>query len=80
TGNVMPWALVQFGGMALVLTLALASPMRKSVGLKLGWVIFFYVLAKAFEMADHQIYEFTQHTVSGHTLKHLAASFAGLPV
>lgn len=80
TGNVMPWALVQFGGMALVLTLALATPMRKSVGLKLGWIIFFYVLAKGFEMADHQIYEFTQQTVSGHTLKHLTASFAGLPV
>lgn len=80
TGNVMPWALVQFGGMALVLTLALATPMRNSVGLKLGWVIFFYVLAKCFEMADHPIYEFTQQTVSGHTLKHLTASLAGLPV
>jgi len=54
--------------------------MRNSVGLKLGWVIFFYVVAKAFEMADHSIYEFTQHAVSGHTLKHLTASLAGLPV
>jgi len=80
TGNVMPWALVQFGGMALVVTLALATPMRKSLGLKLGWAIFFYVLAKAFELADHQVYEFTQHVVSGHTLKHLTASLAGLPV
>ena len=80
SGNVMPWALVQFGGMALVLTLALATPMRNSVGLKLGWVVFFYVVAKAFEMADHMIFEFTQHMVSGHTLKHLTASLAGLPV
>jgi hypothetical protein len=80
SGNVMPWALVQFGGMALVLTLALATPMRNSVGLKLGWVIFFYVVAKAFEMADHMVFEFTQHTVSGHTLKHLTASLAGLPL
>jgi hypothetical protein len=80
TGNVLPWALVQFGGMALVLTLALSTPMRKSVGLKLGWVIFFYVLAKVFELADHQIYEYTQHVVSGHSLKHLTAALAGLPV
>jgi hypothetical protein len=80
TGNVMPWALVQFGGMALVLTLALATPMRGAVGLKLGWVIFFYALAKVFELADQQIYEATRHMVSGHTLKHLAASLAGLPV
>ncbi|MGJ7558337.1 hypothetical protein ACSFBI_30465 [Variovorax sp. RB3P1] len=80
SGNVLPWALVQFGGMALVLTLALSTPMRKSVGLKLGWVIFFYVVAKGFELADHQIYEFTRHTVSGHSLKHLTAALAGLPV
>ena len=80
TGNVMPWALVQFGGMALVLTLALATPMRGAVGLKLGWVILCYALAKVFELADQQIYEATLHMVSGHTLKHLAASLAGLPV
>jgi hypothetical protein len=80
TGNVMPWALVQFGGMALVLTLALATPMRGAVGLKLGWVILFYALAKVFELADQPIYEATRHMVSGHTLKHLAASLAGLPV
>jgi hypothetical protein len=80
SGNVLPWAVVQFGGMALVLTLALATPMRGAVGLKLGWVIFFYVLAKGFELADAPIYEMTGHLISGHSLKHLAASLAGLPV
>jgi hypothetical protein len=80
TGNVLPWALVQFGGMALVLTLALASPMRGAVGLKLGWVIFFYAVAKAFELADHQVYEATGQLISGHSLKHLVAALAGLPV
>jgi len=80
TGNVLPWALVQFGGMALVVTMALSTPMRGGVGLKLGWVIGFYVLAKVFELTDHQIYAFTQHTISGHTLKHITAALAGLPV
>jgi hypothetical protein len=80
SGNVLPWAIVQFGGMALVLTLALARPMPHAVGLRLGAVIFFYVLAKAFELGDHAIYEATQHLVSGHTLKHLTAALAGLPV
>ncbi|WP_062364087.1 hypothetical protein [Variovorax paradoxus] len=80
SGNVLPWAIVQFGGMALVLTLALATPMRGAVGLKLGWVICFYALAKVSELADHAIYEATQQVVSGHTLKHLTASLAGLPV
>jgi hypothetical protein len=80
SGNVLPWAIVQFGGMALVLTLALATPMRGAVGLKLGWVIFFYALAKAFELADHPIYEASGQMISGHSLKHLTASLAGLPV
>ena len=80
SGNVLPWAIVQFGGMALVLTLALATPMRGAVGLKLGWVIFFYVLAKGFELADEPIYRLTGQLISGHSLKHLAASLAGLPV
>lgn len=80
TGNLVPWALVQFGGMALVLVLALARPMKGAVGLKLGWVIFFYGLAKLFELSDQAIYEATQQLVSGHTLKHLAAALAGLPV
>lgn len=80
TGNVLPWALVQFGGMALVLTLALARPMPGAVGLRLGWVILFYALAKGFELGDHAIYDATQHIVSGHSLKHLVAALAALPV
>ncbi|SFP54093.1 hypothetical protein SAMN05443579_112127 [Variovorax sp. PDC80] len=80
TGNVLPWALVQFGGMALVLTLALSRPISGAVGLRLGWVIAAYVLAKAFELADQPIYEATQGVISGHTLKHLCAALAALPV
>ena len=38
-GNALPWALVQFGGMALVLALALTRPVAGAIGLKLGWVI-----------------------------------------
>lgn len=80
TGNVLPWALVQFGGMALVLTLALSRPISGAVGLRLGWVIAAYVLAKALELADQPIYEATQGVISGHTLKHLCAAMAALPV
>lgn len=45
-----------------------------------GLVIFVYVVAKLLELADHQIYELTSHAISGHSLKHLAASFAAWPV
>ena len=80
TGNVAPWAVVQFGGMGLVLALTLTRPVPDAVGLKLGWVIFFYALAKAFELGDHAVYEATHHLLSGHSLKHLTAALAGLPV
>ena len=80
TGNVLPWALVQFGGMALLLTLALAKPMGSAIGFKPGWVILLYGLAKLFELSDHAIFEATHELISGHTLKHLAAALAALPV
>jgi hypothetical protein len=86
TGNVAPWATVQFGGMALVLMLALTKPLPEvsgsggALGLRLGWVIFFYALAKLFELSDHAVYEATHHIVSGHSVKHLTAALAGLPV
>jgi len=80
SGNVAPWALVQFGGMALVLVLALTRPARGAIGLKLGWVIFFYALAKLFELSDGAIFQATHHFVSGHSLKHVTAALAALPV
>jgi len=42
----------------------------------IGW----YVLAKFFEYFDPQIFSLTLETLSGHTLKHLAASMAVLSV
>jgi hypothetical protein len=79
-GNALPWGLVQFGGMAVLLTLALARPVGSGMGFKPGWVIFLYGLAKLFELSDHAIFEATHELVSGHTLKHLAAALAALPV
>ncbi|RYF68763.1 MAG: hypothetical protein EOO29_34575 [Comamonadaceae bacterium] len=80
TGNVLPWALLQFGGMALVLWLALLSPAAGAMGLRLGWVIGFYAVAKACEMADLAIYELSGQLLAGHTLKHLVAAGAAWPV
>jgi len=83
TGNVTPWAVVQFGGMALVLWMATLRPVRtgmRPLNLKLGWIIAAYAVAKVLEVADAPIYEWTQHLVSGHSLKHVAAALAALPV
>ena len=80
TGNVLPWAVVQFGGMLVVVGLACFKPPHAGAGLPLGAIIAIYAVAKAFEMADHAIYDLTAHTVSGHSLKHIVASFAAWPV
>ena len=79
-GNVLPWAVVQFGGMLLVCGLALRPPHAKALGVRLGLVIAVYALAKLMELGDHPIYELTGGLVSGHSLKHLVAAFAAWPV
>jgi len=80
TGNVVPWALVQFGGMALVVALALLRPVGGDTGLRLFGVIAFYAVAKGLEMGDHVIFDATHHVISGHSLKHMVAALAALPV
>jgi hypothetical protein len=79
TGNVLPWALVQFGGMALVLALAWAHRLP-GLDVRWGWVIAAYALAKLFELGDHVVFEATGQWLSGHTLKHLTAAAAAWPV
>jgi hypothetical protein len=80
TTDVLPWSVLQFGGMALILVLTLTKPIPKSLGVSLVWVVVFYALAKVCESADHAIFEATGQWVSGHTLKHLVAALAALPI
>jgi hypothetical protein len=61
---------------ALILPLALLLPPRYTRGSDLAVVFLLYVLAKITELADHRIFSFG-HTVSGHTVKHVAAGVAG---
>ena len=80
TGNVWPWGVLQFGGMALIVWLAWLRPRANSLDVRWGWVILAYALAKLLEMNDHAIFDLTGHLVSGHTLKHVVAALAALPV
>jgi hypothetical protein len=80
SGNVLPWAVLQFGGMLLVLCLAWAKPLRGSPAIHWGWVILIYAVAKTFEMTDEAVYAATSQLVSGHSLKHVVASCAAWPV
>jgi hypothetical protein len=80
SGNLLPWSVLQGGGMVLVVCLALRKPLIGAWGVPLAAVIGWYALAKIFELGDHHILALTQGWVSGHTLKHLAAALAAWPV
>jgi hypothetical protein len=81
TGDVLPWAVLQFGGMALILGCAFMRPVQaRALPVRWGLVIAIYALAKLLELGDHAVFEWTGQIVSGHSLKHVVASFAAWPV
>ena len=61
----------------MFLLLALLLPPRYTFGWCLAVVAGFYALAKILETFDQPIFGLLGHVVSGHTLKHLAAAYAG---
>ncbi|ABM57414.1 hypothetical protein [Verminephrobacter eiseniae] len=79
-GNLLPWAVVQFGGMSVVLVLAFVPRRAGALALYPGAVIALYALAKLFEAADHAVFGATAQWVSGHSLKHVLAAGAAWPV
>lgn len=82
--DLAPYALVQFGGMAMVSGLAMLKPTAQSGRTipHVRWLVLIvaYGVAKLFELGDNAIFELSHHVVSGHTLKHLAAAAAAWPV
>jgi len=60
----------------LVLLVLLLVPSKYTRGFDVAVVVAFYVLAKILEESDRQVFA-VGRIVSGHTLKHLAASTAG---
>jgi hypothetical protein len=75
-GDLRPYAAVQVYAV-LILPVLLLLPPRYTRSRDFAVVFGFYVLAKLFETLDRQIFSLDQHTISGHTLKHLAAGAAG---
>lgn len=81
TGNVLSWALVQFGGMAvLLLVLATAPALPDALPVRWSLVLLAYAVAKLFEVNDHALHAATGELLSGHTVKHVVAAFAAWPV
>lgn len=79
-GNVLPWVVVQFGGMGFMAWAAARKPLPSSLGVSLAVLIAFYALAKAFEQGDAAVFHATGDWVSGHSMKHLVAALAAWPV
>jgi len=79
-GNLLPWAVLQGAGLALLLVLSVGRPRPGGLVVR-GWLIIaVYALAKLCELADHVIFEATAQLISGHSLKHLVAALAAWPV
>jgi hypothetical protein len=72
-GDLRLYIMVQFYTLLLILLLLWLFPARYTHGPDLLVAMGFYVLAKIFESLDRPIFRLG-HVVSGHTLKHLAAT------
>ena len=77
-GTLTPYAVMQFGGIALLLGLLTAPALGP--GPNWRWLVAAYLAAKVFESADAFVWNLTGHVVSGHTLKHLVAALPVLAV
>jgi hypothetical protein len=76
TGDLRFYVAVQLYAVLILPVLLLLQP-RYTRSWDFAVVFGFYVVAKIFETADRQIFSLDQRTISGHTLKHLAAGAAG---
>jgi hypothetical protein len=70
------YGVVQFFPPLLLLLLPLLFRSRYTRGSLLAGVFAFYAIAKLCETYDRQIFDFLGRTISGHSLKHLAAAGA----
>lgn len=67
---------VQFYPLIAIPLIAYLFKSRYTKGGEIYNVILIYAAAKAFEMLDVPVFQFTNGFISGHTIKHLVASFA----
>jgi hypothetical protein len=75
TGNLWPYAAVQFYSPLLIALMLWLFPPRYGRTADFLWVIAIYALAKAAEALDRPMLN-TTTLLSGHTLKHLIAAIA----
>ncbi|MFM2275896.1 MAG: hypothetical protein RL211_1768 [Pseudomonadota bacterium] len=80
SGNLLPWVVLQVGGLLLMLLLARWKAVPGAWGIHLGAVVVVYAVAKLLELGDHLMFDVTAELVSGHSLKHVVAALVAWPV
>ena len=76
SGDLSLYLLLQFGGIAALLAILLATR-RGDDPFPWWWLVGWYSLSKVLELADRTVWDATGGLVGGHALKHLAAAIAG---
>ncbi len=75
-GDLRFYVLVQFYPMLMIPLLMALFPARYTRTRDVGWMVAWYIVAKALELSDPQVYRVLGGAMGGHALKHLAASLA----
>ena len=76
TDDLRPYLWVQAAPLVAVPLLFAFYPSRYGYRRYLLYALGVYLLAKALELYDHEVYRLTWRIVSGHTLKHLVAALS----
>jgi hypothetical protein len=80
-GDLRFYGLVQFYPMLAMALICLLYPRRRYTdGGALVWLLALYGAAKILESFDAQVYDLLGRAISGHSLKHIVASVAGIVV
>jgi hypothetical protein len=79
-GNLLPWLVLQAGGVVMLWWLAALRRRDGALGVDLVLILVAYGAAKLLEINDAAIFDATGRLVSGHALSHVAAAFTVWPV
>ena len=76
SGNLTPYAVFQFGAIGTLLALLLVTRAERDP-FAWGWIAGWYCFAKAAELGDQAVWQWSGGIVAGHAIKHLSAAAAG---
>ncbi|MDX1509557.1 MAG: ceramidase domain-containing protein [Woeseiaceae bacterium] len=77
-GDLRPYAIVQFVPMLIILVILVAGKQRSDVSTAFYWLLAIYFAAKIFEAQDAPTLDLSG--ISGHSVKHLLAGVAAVPL